>query len=94
MEEKLIDNKQYGRVGDVLKRNIKENSKLSITASYFTLYAFQELKEELSKIDSLRFIYTEPTFVKNDKFHHIELSILNTVEISLLLLKGLSLYSL
>ena len=53
MEEKLIDNKQYGRVGDVLKRNIKENSKLSITASYFTLYAFQELKEELSKIDSL-----------------------------------------
>ena len=66
MEEKLIDNKQYGRVGDVLKRNIKENSKLSITASYFTLYAFQELKEELSKIDSLRFIYTEPTFVKND----------------------------
>lgn len=66
MEEKLIDNKQYGRVGDVLKRNIKENSKLSITASYFTLYAFEELKEELSKIDSLRFIYTEPTFVKND----------------------------
>ena len=66
MEEKLIDNKQYGRVGDVLKKNIKENSKLSITASYFTLYAFQELKEELSKIDSLRFIYTEPTFVKND----------------------------
>ena len=66
MEEKLIDNKQYGRVGDVLKRNIKKNSKLSITASYFTLYAFQELKEELSKIDSLRFIYTEPTFVKND----------------------------
>ena len=66
MEEKLIDNKQYGRVGDVLKRNIKENSKLSITASYFTLYAFEELKEELSKIDSMRFIYTEPTFVKND----------------------------
>lgn len=66
MEEKLIDNKQYGRVGDVLKRNIKENSKLSITASYFTLYAFEELKEELSKIDSMRFIYTEPTFVKNN----------------------------
>ncbi|MBU5335454.1 helicase-related protein [Intestinibacter bartlettii] len=66
MGEKLIDNKQYGRVGDVLKTNIKENSKLSIAASYFTLYAFQELKEELSKIDSLRFIYTEPTFVKND----------------------------
>ena len=66
MEEKLIDNKQYGRVGDVLKRSIKENSKISITSSYFTLYAFDELKEELSKIDNLRFIYTEPTFVKNN----------------------------
>ena len=67
MEEKLIDNKQYGRVGDVLKRSIKENSKISITSSYFTLYAFDELKEELSKIDILRFIYTEPTFVKKKK---------------------------
>lgn len=66
MEGKLIDNKQYGRVGDVLKIHIKENSKLSIIASYFTLYAFDELKEELSKIDNLRFIYTEPTFVNND----------------------------
>ena len=65
MEGKLIDNKQYGRVGDVLKIHIKENSKLSIIASYFTLYAFDELKEELSKIDNLRFIYTEPTFVNN-----------------------------
>ena len=50
MEEKLIDNKQYGRVGDVLKRSIKQNSKISITASYFTLYAFEALKEELSKL--------------------------------------------
>lgn len=66
MEEKLIDNRQYGLVGDTLKKNIGENSKLSITASYFTLYAFQELKEELNKIDSLRFIYSEPTFIKNN----------------------------
>ena len=36
MEEKLIDNKQYGKVGDVLKQSIKQNWKLSITASYFT----------------------------------------------------------
>ena len=65
MNEKLVDNKQYGKVGDVLKRNLKENSKISITASYFTLYAFEELKEELSKIDSLRFIYYE--FIMNLK---------------------------
>ena len=67
MEEKLIDNKQYGRVGDVLKRSIKENSKISITSSYFTLYAFDELKEELSKIQGLLLneineIYTKEFF--------------------------------
>lgn len=66
MEEKLIDNRQNGLVGDILKRNIKENSKVSIAAAFFTLYAFDELKEELSKIDNLKFIYSEPTFVKND----------------------------
>ena len=66
MNEKLVDNKQYSKVGDVLKRNLKENSKISITASYFTLYAFEELKEELSKIDSLRFIYYEFKDVKKE----------------------------
>lgn len=40
MEEKLIDDRQHGLVSDTLKKNIEENSKLSITASYFTLYAF------------------------------------------------------
>ena len=50
MEEKLIDNKQYGKVGDVLKQSIKQNLKLSITASYFTLYAFDGLKEDSKEL--------------------------------------------
>ena len=37
MEEKLIDNKQYGKVGDVLKQSIKQNSKLSIIQSLHLL---------------------------------------------------------
>ena len=35
---------------------------MSIIASYFSIYAFKELKKELSKIDELRFIFTEPVF--------------------------------
>lgn len=66
MGEKLIDNRQYGIVGDILKENITKNSKVSIAASYFTLYAFEELKKELSNINEIRFIYSEPTFIKND----------------------------
>ena len=48
---------------DDLKSTIKKGSKVSIAAAYFSIYAFRELKEELSKIDELRFIFTSPTFI-------------------------------
>ena len=66
-EPKILDNKQFGRVGDELKKNIKSGSKLSVISAYFTIYAFNELYKELNKIDKMRFIFTEPTFVKNEK---------------------------
>ena len=48
---------------DDLKVEIKDKSKLSIAAACFSIYAFQELKEELKNIEELRFIFTSPTFV-------------------------------
>lgn len=48
---------------DDLSVEIKQGSKLSIAAACFSIYAFQELKEQLTNIDSLRFIFTSPTFV-------------------------------
>ena len=41
---------------------IKAGSRLSIAASCFSIYAFQELKEALKDIKELRFIFTSPTF--------------------------------
>ena len=52
------------RLGDALASAIDDDAKLSIISSYFTVFAYGELKEELQKIDSLRFIFSEPTFVK------------------------------
>ena len=46
-----------------LSVEIKEGSKLSIAAACFSIYAFQELKKELTNIDKLRFIFTSPTFI-------------------------------
>lgn len=66
-EPKILDNKQFGKVGDELKQNIHKGSKLSVISAYFTIYAFNELYKELNKIDKMRFIFTEPTFVKNEK---------------------------
>ena len=51
---------------DDLKAEIENGSKLSIAAACFTIYAYQELKEELDSIDQMRFIFTSPTFT-NDK---------------------------
>ena len=66
-EPKILDNKQFGKVGDELRENISKGSKLSVISAYFTIYAFNELYKELNKIDKMRFIFTEPTFVKNEK---------------------------
>ena len=48
---------------DDLSVEIKQGGKVSIAAACFSIYAFQELKAQLSQIDELRFIFTSPTFV-------------------------------
>jgi SNF2 family DNA or RNA helicase len=62
----LIDNINT-RLADDLKIEIKKNSKISIAASSFSIYAFEALKKELSAINELRFIFTSPTFIQ-EKF--------------------------
>ena len=60
---KLIDNINTA-VGNDLKENIKKGSKISMTAACFSIYAYQELKKELEKVEELRFIFTSPTFIR------------------------------
>ena len=60
-EMQILDNVNY-KVCDDIKQTIKSGSKLSIAAACFSIYAFQELKEELQEIAELRFIFTSPTF--------------------------------
>lgn len=57
----LIDNINKTLASD-LKESIKHGSKISIAASCFSIYAYQELKEQLGSIENLRFIFTSPTF--------------------------------
>ena len=45
-------------VQDDLQTTIRTGSKLSIAAACFSIYAYEELKKELSGIDSFRFIFT------------------------------------
>ena len=67
MEIQALDNKTQGKVIDKLRDDLKPGTKLSIISAYFTIYAYEELKKELNKIDNLRLLFSEPTFVKNKK---------------------------
>ena len=53
-------------VKDDLSKSIIPKSKLSIAASCFSIYAYEELKKELNSIDELRFLFTSPTFVEEN----------------------------
>ncbi len=59
----ILDNKTKILKED-LQETIRKGSKISIAAACFSIYAYQELKEELENVDEVRFIFTSPTFIK------------------------------
>ncbi len=72
-----------------LKEEIKSGSKISIAAACFSIYAYQELQNELNNIEELRFIFTSPAFIteklKKKKENFIFLDLMELVEILLIL---------
>ena len=60
----IKDNHKRGSIGDFLKEHIEAGSKLSIVSAYFTIYAYHYLKENLNDIETLDFLFGEPTFIK------------------------------
>lgn len=71
------------------KEEIKPGSKISIAAACFSIYAYQELQNELKNIEELRFIFTSPAFIteklKKKKEDFIFLDLMELVEILLIL---------
>lgn len=80
MSFKFLDNKTTGIIGDTIKGEIKKGSKLSIISSYFTIHAYNQLKNELKNVESVRLLFSEPTFVKNKKEITREYSLNGTYE--------------
>jgi superfamily II DNA or RNA helicase len=65
MTSAIKDNRSRGKVGDFLKDCLKDGSTLSFVSAYFTIYAYEKLKDQLNKIDHLNFLFGEPRFVRN-----------------------------
>lgn len=62
MAMELIDN-VHKTLRDDLKEVMHADSKLSVAAASFSIYAFQELRKELESCKEFRFIFTAPTFI-------------------------------
>lgn len=65
MDQPKVINNISERVIDDLKAKLSAGSCVSIAAASFSIYAFEALKEELEKVEELRFIFTSPTFIKD-----------------------------
>lgn len=63
---KSLDNKT-NFVYEELEDSIKRGSKLSVVSALFSMYAYDSLKKHLDRIENMRFIYTKPSFIKDDK---------------------------
>ncbi|MDR1422909.1 MAG: DEAD/DEAH box helicase family protein [Coriobacteriales bacterium] len=62
MDAAFFDNKA-SIVKDDLVARVASGDRIAIAASFFSLYAYQELKEQLESLKDFRFIYTAPTFL-------------------------------
>ena len=59
----IKDNHNRGRVADFLSARIAPGSRLSVVSVYFTIYAYDALREQLDGVDSLQCLFGEPRFI-------------------------------
>lgn len=63
---KIIDNIN-NKLGDDIKKELKRGDKCYIASAVFSMYGYSELKRELEDIEELKFIFTNPIFIKKEK---------------------------
>ena len=64
-KSKIIDNRHRGTVEAFLRSEIENGSSLSIVSAYFTIHAFDALRETLEGIKELKFLFGAPDFIKS-----------------------------
>ena len=65
MPIEVLDNTEGKRLGDSLRAALDDDAKLSIISAHISLFAFGELREELERLDSVRVLFNEPTFISD-----------------------------
>lgn len=67
----FLDSNKKGAVASFIKEKAQEGATIYLPSSIFTIYAFSELKDVISKSNKVKFLFNKPTFIKkirtNDK---------------------------
>ena len=63
LQSGIRDNYTRGSVGAFLQEQIQPGALLSVVSAYFTIYAYEQLREQLDAIDHMNFLFGEPRFV-------------------------------
>lgn len=61
----VLDNNRKGSISTYLKNNTCKNAEINIMSPVFTVYAFDEIYDVLRKTEKVRFLFNEPTFIRN-----------------------------
>ncbi|HRD87322.1 MAG TPA: helicase-related protein [Accumulibacter sp.] len=59
----IRDNHSRGSVVDFLREKVSAGSQLSVVSAYFTIHAYQALREKLDPVRRVRFLFGEPRFI-------------------------------
>ncbi len=59
----IRDNHTRGSVAEFLRAKIQPGSRLSVVSAYFTIYAYEALRDRLDHIEHLDFLFGEPRFI-------------------------------
>jgi SNF2 family DNA or RNA helicase len=82
----ILDNKSLGNVVSELKKNISVGCTLSVISALFSLYAYNELKKELSKVAKFRLLVPthgdEEGFLKNLPGNHLDRRLRNRLDLT------------
>jgi hypothetical protein len=65
MSSSIRDNHHHGAVGSFLQEAIAPDSELFFVTAYFTIYAFEKLKDQLTQVEHLNFLFGEPSYLKS-----------------------------
>ena len=60
----ILDNRSRGAAGDFLRAHLEKGADLSVVSAYFTISAYEALREELERVGRMRFLYGDPDHLR------------------------------